>query len=202
MGSLVTSPLECPDANPVSFDVEEGRQSHNIITLGVKICRQFHYNANNTFNQPIEVHWALLQWKEADPPVQDWAVQLKDKFFRDAHFTGDRFTSFVDYTPKDKFRAIYNCASIDPENDIKIISHRKKVICSQDNNTTPSGKNTFKIDRYFKLDCKTEFNQGATQPHHPIFKVMWYNAQGPINFPTNSVGFPWLQTWNWNSVYY
>jgi hypothetical protein len=203
MGSFVSSPLAYPVPSTIYEGIyEDGRLTKRIMTKGIKICRAFHFDAVN-YNQPIEVHWALLQWKDTDPPVSDWPARLKDKFFSALSVNEkDNFYSFVDYSASDQFRAIYNCAKINPNNDVKIITHQKKVICSQDNNTSPSGKNMWKIDKYFKLDIMTEFNDGATQPHHPVIEVMWYNAIGPISFPTNPVVYPWLKTWNWNKLFY
>lgn len=206
MGRLYSPNFPWPVFNTTNNLIDRQR---NIIHLsGIKVCRQFNYPNTAPDIGPIEIHWALLQMKDSDllPSSLDW----QNDFFRDNSTTGTRTANFPTYVGTSPWSMQMNCAPINPNNKVKVLTHRKFVLTRYDGggngvvaqpyNNSPSFK---RIDRYFKIGRNMNFeNDTDTIPQNVIFECFWYNTIEPSNFPADPVAVRYIESDAAHTVYW
>lgn len=166
------------DGNDMTNNI---RLSQQIRLKGFKICRTFASNYAN--NDPIIVHWALMQDKDNDRPTDAIANSLKRQFFRVHNDVQKKHLAFTDTNAF--WSHHYNCAPINPDGDWKILTHLKFRIDPKDKGV-PSTNWIKTHERFYPVRKWAHFNNVDTQanlpsniPDHPIYEVWWFSAMEP-----------------------
>lgn len=158
--------LAFPDMSGTSIG---HRQSHSIRLSGIKCCWEF----INNQDYPIEVHWALCQYKTQG----EQSIDFKTDFFRDPAGTTTRTTSFTDGGAN--WFLAYKCLGINPDR-FNIVTHKRKILDSRtgggtDSRSTREALWYWKINKYYKLNKTVTFENAAdTQPMRPYVIFYWW----------------------------
>lgn len=206
MGSLQIKSLPWPTFG----DGLRQRERNMIRFKGVKICRYFEYfrdlgGADDI--GPIELHWALVQFK--DPVLLTTDLQNLNDFFRSHESDTTRSQNFPTYGSSSGWDMTMNCQPINPEK-YRIITHRRYLLEPRNNTTGVSGiygKNRtphfVKIEKYFKFNKVMNFrNQSDGVPDNNIVEVYWYNTATLAGFPADPVAKNYITSNKANTLYY
>jgi len=202
LGDLVLSDFAWPpqDGNTVITR----RESNQIAVKGIKLCRQFQYarvaGAGDVGN--IEVHWALLQLKN-DEDNTELTSELIQNFFRDNANTTQRSTDFPTYGAASPWHFGMNCWAINPNNKVRVLTHRKKVLSAVTPESNANGSNIWKIEEYMKINKDFSFKSNdSTLPSNRIFEVYWCNTVTPFEFPANPTTPQYIETDKLHTTYF
>jgi len=198
MGLLQNEQMIVPEFSAENIS---GRDSLVAFVKGYRICRDFHttITAGGTGDcGPVEVHWALIQWK---CPISDASVQtlLPQNFFRTSEFIDRKAVKFgegasdVDAYPVagDPWTNKLNCLSMNPDNGYSIITHQKRTIhprrSGQDVLPDGSSSSEWKIDYYQPINkfMETE-SRDIDRWKAPIYEVFWCNTINATQHPNST----------------
>lgn len=159
-------------------------RENNIMHLsGIKVCHQFNSRFTTGFDN-VEMHWALCQQKQEG--VLDQAY-IRSEFFKDNSIQGaaDQVRSFIDAAAGTNYDFRYQCLPINTGR-FNVLTHKRRIICPNNSNTQATGRNVWKINKYFKINKKIAFNDMADEVGKcPWFVVYWYQSQTPEGWPAD-----------------
>lgn len=196
MGTLTANFLPGP-IQGTSGETVRDRMTINV--KGYKICRWFEYIPSETDVGPIEIHWALLQWK--DSLAVDTAILLND-FFRDnsSNLRTRDFNTYVANSPWDIGK---NCMPINPDQKVNVLMHKRKRIVPVGIGLNQVHNSMWKIDKYIKIGKHVRFDAtSSTNFENAIFEVFWYNTVSPTGFPLAPTAVNYVNTWRMNQCYW
>jgi len=202
LGDLVISDFAWPQ-NAGNTDITR-RESNQIHVKGIKLCRQFQYarvaGAGDVGN--IEVHWALLQLKN-DEDNTELTTELNNNFFRDNANATQRSTAFPTYTAASPWHFGMNCWAINPNNKVRVLTHRKRVLAAVTPESNANGTNIWKIEEYMKINKDFSFKANESDlPSQRIFECYWANTVTPFEFPADPTSPQYIETDKLHTVYY
>lgn len=206
MGQLTFNDFPWPVVDSLNTSVVR-RETNTIFVKGLKIHRRFEYRfpkGDPNDIGPIQVHWALCQLKN-DEVDAEIIGELSTSWFRDNSDGADRTRNFNTYTATDAWDEGKNQFAINPNNKVRVLTHKKKVIHPYHDAT---GNYTYQshqwtIDRYYKVKKNFWFADiTRTNPNQRIFEVYWYNTDTARKFPTTNADGAFLSTTFMHSVYY
>ena len=199
MGNLQSDRFPWP---AYSSSIGINTRTRNVIKVkGIKICRRFEYSDSNPDIGPIEVHWALVQGK--DPDMNYSSLDYQNDFFRDNGTGSTRSQNFPTYVGTSPWSMLMNCAAINPNNKLRVLTHQRRVLDQYSLVAGRSMKHVWKIDRYYKMMKNIAFdNTSDTEPQNQIFEIFWYNTVMPSKFPADPTANQWITTDRANTVYW
>lgn len=215
-GLLKNSELVAPDFNSNNVGATD---SLTCDVRGYKICREFYFNgffANTTQLGPVEVHYAIIQWK---CPISQASVDalLPEKFFRASYYNDKMGEDFgLVGSPSnayplagDPWLMKLNCLAMNPNNGYNIITHKKRVIAPIINGDRPAGGkgyggNCWKIDMWLPIGKKMELeDKNTARWKYPLYEVYWVNAINSMHHSSDTASQSGLIKTNvHNKVYY
>lgn len=205
MGRIHAASMPWPELT--TTNTLTSRQRNTIHITGIKICRQFTYPAPATDVGPIELHWCLVQAK--DPAMQSTSLDYQNDFFRDNNTNTSRSVNFPTYTGSSPWNMLMNCAPMNPNGKLKILTHRKFALVpyNANNYADKAGVNRqphyVKIDRYFKINKNFNWdNDTDVNPQNQIFELWWYNTIEPSLFPADPTAVNYLEWDKAHTVYW
>lgn len=165
------------------------RDGIHAVFKGVKICEQF--NCINFTNQnPIEVHWALVQLKAPLGANETLQSYITKDFFRDTRSDTRRTSDFVDATVSSPYEFGYSCFPINPTR-LNVISHKRRVL------NPPSGQAysvhswKWKIEKYIKIGKRLVFtDMGDTLGKLPFCTLIWWQETTTNDWPIDPTANP------------
>lgn len=180
---LVVSKIEWPAINNLTSD--KTRLSNEVFCPGFKICQTFYNDAL----YPIEIHWAVLRFKNKEYATLDTALpEVRADFFRDPINTLDREADFPTSTAAYDQRL--KCYPINP-NRFDIMTHQKFMMGGKLSTISVNdSKHVMKIERWFRINKKLEFETPtAVNPNFPFILVSWACNVDPNDY--SNVATPW-----------
>lgn len=202
--TLFVRSLVYPLFNPLAYN---SRDKSIVHVRGFHICREFFHAANpQTGVGAIEVHWGLVQLKQevgATNNTPDVVDYMRPEFFRLQQVdTSTTTTPFEDVTGTSSWDMKYNCLKLNPSR-FHIITHRRKVLVTRNDQSQANGKYKWKIDKYFPVKKRVRFSDRTNpRPERPFFEVFWYNTVEPRTWPANPLQASPLETVSHHSIYY
>lgn len=208
MGSLQIQSLPWPQWS--GADGLTQRTRNTILFKGVKICRYFEYlhvagSANDI--GPIEVHWALVQFK--DPKLLTTDLSILNDTFRSYESDTTKSQNFPTYNSTSNWDMMLNCAPLNPEK-WRILTHQKFVLEAKSTGNdgrqkvTPTrGQHYRKLEGYKKFNKYMMFRDTSNgAPDNDIVELYWYNTISPVGFPTNPVANSYIGTRKAHIMYF
>jgi len=179
-----------------TFDFLGERHGQNIMLKGIKINRRFFSfpaSEGTGILQPFMMHYAMVQFKDADVDPNTWAQQLKENFFRTYGEIYDRTRDFDNNTSSTVWTNYHNELPMNPDGNFNIIFHWRKRMEQKPTSTIDRNQrpHTFEwnIKRYVRLNKVIHYtNLQSLQPTHPILEVFWYQCMNGIAYPPVSDG--------------
>lgn len=158
---------------------------------GVNICETF-VNTSGLKNAFFEIHIAMVQAKsEFGDDIDATIAELKENFFSDARdkttepgqFTR-RTSSFDDLENGDAYDHKYACLPMSKDK-MNIIFHWKRLITPDREQSTNNFNHMWRIDKYFKIMKKVEFDAATSaQPRRPFVIFTWVTTPSGKYWPT------------------
>lgn len=185
---------------PVFGDGPNRRERQTFFLKGFRICREFYYNRNSsaTNSRPIEIHYAIIQWKcpidndDVVAPVN----KLAKNFFRYNNGNIDKSRDFgrpiagqehLAYTlAGDPWEMYLNCLKMNRNNGYRVLTHRRKVLNCVTSIAEAENRCVWKIDKYYRVNkwMETE-DRDSIRYKNPMYEVYWCNYQTPYDFPSD-----------------
>lgn len=185
------------------------RDSNVIFVKGIKVCRQFEYNAfagqiagANIDIGPIVVHWALLQLKN-DEGTSEISQELPDRFFRD-NSVDSRTRSFGNATAASTWDMGKHCLPINPNDKVRILTRKKKTLIARGGGQNNTSKGSFwNIERYYPMKKRMNFAGANSQfPAQRIFECYWCEAKTDSQYPSVPNTTNTIVTARTNQIYF
>lgn len=203
MGTLFVQPIVQPSLVTSGSELA-GRTSESIFTKGFKICRQFNYTsiAGSAIDVgPIVVHWALLQYDDTRTPPS--AAAISTRFFRSAQSATQRSVDFLSYNISSPWQMGMNCMAINPDEQVRVLTRRKKILYAEPHGGTQISKSTWFMNKYYtQKKLQRRITTTAANVEQPIVEVYWYNTLNDAQFPANPLGTSYINTCSMNTLYF
>jgi len=208
LGKLLTNTLPYP--LPSDTNVPNRRQEMAVLIKGWKLCRDIYYTAPRGQTGdigPIEVHYCLFQLKCPNPTPGSY-TGIESEFFRDNSGGVNFSKDFDGYTDSSPWSMHFNCCPVNPNNDFKILMHKKKILYQRPpaevGDAAPdNARNYWRIRKYMKVNRNTVFeNDTSSEPKQPIFEALWVNTCNPSDFPSNPATWFGVSTVKHHVVYF
>lgn len=195
---FLPNPVIAPDVGDYNV-----RDKSRVWYSGYKICREFE-NRSTSSDGVYEVHYAIIQWKTGFistldssgglPTSAAVADALKSDFFRENGFASDRVSDFSDGSVGAQLWEMkYNCNSMNPNKNYKIITHKRFRVLPRDLATSTNSisntlyQNRKKLQFYMRVKKRMNFKNRADQlPDAPFMEIWWYNTVSPLDWPASN----------------
>lgn len=211
MGTLNQAYVPFPKTNAYSDRLTAKKEQHAFIK-GIRFVRTFEFIRPNETEEaveacpPIIMHWAVIQLKEPNVPVENWTAEIKKKFFRSFDDDFDRCEDFEDNGPNTTWNSTHNWLKMNPDGNFNILTHRKRRMYQKsgiqglDYKTHPY---LWHIDTWMRINKTfTYTNTDQAYPDNPLFEVYWYNTVTPTDYPFGVTNFAFVGTIRQHTVYF
>lgn len=182
---LVVSKIEWPAINNLTSD--KTRLSNEVYCPGFKICQTFYNDAL----YPIEIHWAVLRFKNKEFSTLDTALpEVRADFFRDPINIADREADFPTSTAAYDQRL--KCYPIN-QNRFDIMTHQKFMMGGKLSTISVNdSKHVMRIEKWFRINKKLEFETPtAVNPNFPFILVSWACNVDPNDYSNTATPWRW-----------
>lgn len=203
---LIDTPL--PSTSIASAAFSSRLWTDKLLIRGIRFCRQFEFLRPSeavAACPPIQMHWAVVQLKDADMDPGTYGTEFRKAFFRSNNDYDDRFTPFVDTGGWSSYK---NCCSMNPDAEFNILTHQKKtMIQNGEFPRPPSGSNVepyqyiWQIDKYITIKKSVDFRKtNSSVATHPLVELFWYETLTPTNYPAALSNV--VATWKCHTMYF
>lgn len=212
LGNLVFRALDWPAGNNNSIVMRQ-RASSDILLKGIRFVRSFEFLRGGTEFippcPPIMMHWALIQFKNANVDTANYDAEIRKDFFRVFYEGNDREDPFPNNSSSSNWTTLLNTAKMNPDGNFNIITHRKRIM--QQGPAFPPGGDGWNLkardyiwqfDRYIKFNKRVDWsNSFGSRPTNDIVEVFWCQTLTPKDYPVIADSVV-AQTWHQHTMYY
>ena len=206
MGALYFYDFPWPATDTLNADVTR-RETNTIWLKGLKVRREFQYRFDKgDANEigPIEVHWGLVQLKNEEPDAEITA-DLTTDWFRDNSSTVAKARNFGTYATTDTWDQGMNVLAINPNKNVRVLTHKRRVIHPYHNATGmyTYNRHVWTIDKWYKVNKRMVFpNVTSNRPNQRLFEVFWFNTTTAKGFPVNNADGTFVDSIHHHKVYF